>query len=283
MQRIPLISNHLSSPSPSYIGSSIDYFRFSDLLTPEEEAIRQQVRSFAESEIAPNINESIETAKFPDHLIPAFRRSDIFSHFISKPIGKGTSLTGTAMIISELARIDGSISTFAIVQGALAIHTVDKLASEAQKLKYLPLMSRLELISGWGLTEAEFGSDASSLQTVVTKNAQGDFVLNGNKRWIGNGDKDMLVVWARNTENKKIQAFIVDMKSPGVTTAPIKYKLPLRMVQNCQIYFNNVVVSAENKLPKAVDFLKGTTDILKHSRSLICWVATGNISLLFFF
>lgn len=275
MQRLPSISTQISSKSQNYVDSSIDYFRFSDLLTPEEEALRLQVRAFAETDVAPYINDNIEAAKFPDHLIPAFRKSEIFSHFISKPIGKGTSLMGTAMIISELARIDASISTFAIVQGALSIFTVDQLASEAQKLKYLPLMSRLELISGWGLTEAEFGSDASSLETFSTKNSQGDYVLNGNKRWIGNGDKDMLVVWSRNSETKKVEAFIVDMKSPGVVTAPIKYKLPLRMVQNCQIYFKNVVVPAENKLPKATDFIKGTTVILKHSRSLVCWVATG--------
>ncbi len=275
MQRLLLLKNSLSSKNITYVDSSVDYFHFSDLLTPEEEALRQEVRTFAETQVAPYINDYIEAAKFPDHLIPAFRKADIFAHFISKPLGKGTSLLGTGLIVSELARVDGSISTFAIVQGALAIHTIDRLASEAQKLKYLPLMRRLELISGWGLTEEFYGSDASNLETVVTKNSNGDYILNGNKRWIGNGDKDLVVVWARNTENKKVEAFIVNMKSPGVQTQSIKYKLPLRMVQNCQMYFKNVVVSAEDKLPKAIDFNKGTTDILKHSRSLICWVATG--------
>lgn len=275
MERLNLLKNHLSSKKNHFVDSSFDYFYFSDLLTPEEESLRKEIRLFAEKSIAPYINESIETAKFPEHLIPAFRSSEIFSHFISKPIGKGTSLIGTGLITSELARIDGSMSTFVVVQGGLAIHTIDKLASEAQKLKYLPMMSRLELISGWGLTEEYFGSDASNLETTVSKNAQGDFVLNGNKRWIGNGDKDLIVVWAKNTESKKIEAFILDMKSNGVVTTPIKHKLALRMVQNCQIYFKNVVIPAENKLPKAINFIKGTTDILKHSRCLVCWIATG--------
>lgn len=277
MQRLTLQKNLVSkSNSIPYVDSSVNYFRFSELLTPEEEALRKEVRAFAETSIAPYINDSIEAAKFPDHLIPAIRKFDLFSHFISKPIGKGTSLIGIGLILSELARVDGSISTFAIVQGGLAIHTIDKFASEAQKLQYLPLMRRLELISGWGLTEVSYGSDASNLETIVTKNAQGDYVLNGNKRWIGNGNKDMLVVWARNTESKKIEAFIVNMKAQGVSTQPIKYKLPLRMVQNCEIHFKNVVVPAENKLPKAKDFINGTTDILKHSRALVCWIATGN-------
>jgi len=275
MQRLTLQKNLLSSKSIPYIDSSIDYLRFSDLLTPEEEALRKEVRAFAETSIAPYINDSIDAAKFPDHLVPVIRKFDLFSHFISKPIGKGTSLIGIGLILSELARVDGSISTFAIVQGGLAIHTIDKFASEAQKLKYLPLLRRLELISGWGLTEISYGSDASSIETIVTKNAQGDYVLNGNKRWIGNGDKDLLVVWARNIESKKIEAFIVNMKSHGVTTQAIKHKLALRMVQNCEIHFQNVVVPADNKLPKAKDFIKGTTDVLKHSRCLVCWIATG--------
>lgn len=274
MERLNLIKNHLSSKQIQYIDSSIDYFRFSELLTPEEEAIRKEFRTFAEKSIAPYINESIENSKFPDHLIPAFKSSGIFSHFISKPIGKGTSLLGAGLIVSELARIDGSMSTFAVVQGG-AMYTIDKLASESQKLKYLPLMSRLELISGWGLTEERIGSDASNLETTVTKNAQGDFILNGNKRWTGNGDKDLLVVWVKNTDSKNIEAFILDMKSKGVVSNPIKYKLALRMVQNCQIYFKDVLIPAENKLPKAINFINETTEVLKHSRSLICWVATG--------
>ena len=115
MQRLTLQKNLLSSKSIPYIDSSIDYLRFSDLLTPEEEALRKEVRAFAETSIAPYINDSIDAAKFPDHLVPVIRKFDLFSHFISKPIGKGTSLIGIGLILSELARVDGSISTFAIV------------------------------------------------------------------------------------------------------------------------------------------------------------------------
>ena len=93
-------------------------------------------------------------------------------------------------------------------------------------------MMNLELISGWGLTERDYGSDASSLQTTVTK-TQGGYTLTGNKRWIGNGNKDLVVVWARNKENNKIEAFIVEMKWKGVTSEVIQNKASLRIVQNC--------------------------------------------------
>jgi acyl-CoA oxidase len=64
-------------------------------------------------------------------------------------------------------------------------------------------MKSLEMIGGWGLTEDKVGSDASNVQTIVTKTPQG-YVLNGTKRWIGNGNKDVLIIWAKNTENNKV-------------------------------------------------------------------------------
>jgi acyl-CoA oxidase len=84
-----------------------------------------------------------------------------------------------------------------------------------------------------------------------------------------------LIVWARNTENDKVEGFILDMKTPGITSQVIKYKLPLRVVQNCHIHFNNVIIPEENKLPKANDFQKGTGAILKHSRVYVLWIAFG--------
>ena len=59
---------------------------------------------------------------------------------------------------------------------------------------------------------------------------EGGYLLNGNKRWIGNGNKDILVVWARNSENKNIEGFIVENKWAGVHAEPIKHKLALRIV-----------------------------------------------------
>jgi len=87
----------------------------------------------------------------------------------------------------------------------------------------------LDIVSGWGLTEPKLGSDASSLETSAKK-VEGGYILNGAKRWIGNGNRDLLIVWARNVENKKVEAFIVDMKSQGVTTEVIKNKLAMRIV-----------------------------------------------------
>ena len=274
MDRLNSVKTGLNTSKTHFVDSSVDYLRFADLLTPEEEAFRLQVRQLAEKEIAPYINDSIETASFPEHLLPVFRKSEYLFNFISKPIGKDTSMMAQCVATAELARVDGSICTFSLVQAVLAMYTIDKLGTEEQKAKYLPRMGRLEMISGWGLTEGKIGSDASSLEATVTK-VPGGYRLNGDKRWIGNGNRDLLIVWARNTENNKVEGFIVEMKNPGITTQVIKHKLPLRMVQNCHIHFNNVIIPEANKLPKAIDFQKGTSVVLKHSRIFVIWAAVG--------
>lgn len=177
-------------------------------------------------------------------------------------------------VLAQFARTDASLATAIVVQWGLAMYTIETLGSEEQKKKYLPRMKNLELIGGWGLTEDKVGSDASNIQTTVTKTAEG-YKLNGNKRWIGNGNKDLVIVWARNAENGKVEGYIVENSMPGVTSQPIKHKLALRPVQNCDIFFKDVLLNESHKLPKATDFAKGTNVVLKHSRIFVCWIAIG--------
>ena len=107
-------------------------------------------------------------------------------------------------IIAELTRGDAGVGTMVLVQWALAIYTIESLGSEEQKAKYLPKMKNFEMIGGWGLTEQKIGSDASNLQTNAQKINATQYKLNGTKRWIGNGNRDILIVWARNTDNMKV-------------------------------------------------------------------------------
>lgn len=163
-----------------------------------------------------------------------------------------------------------------VVQYGLVIYTIEKLGSEEQKARYLPKLKNFEFVGGWGLTQDKVGSDASNLKTRVDKINATQYKINGTKRWIGNGNRDILIVWARNSENNNVQGYIVENnKVSGLTSQVIKHKLALRIVQNCHITLNNVVVDESQKLPKATDFNKGTNSILKHSRVYACWVAAG--------
>lgn len=88
-----------------------------------------------------------------------------------------------------------------------------------------------EWYGGWGLTEEEYGSDASNIQCSARK-VDGGYIINGNKTWIGNADGNLVIVWARDTETKKVNAFIVHTDQKGFHRQKIQYKLALRSVQN---------------------------------------------------
>ncbi len=109
-------------------------------------------------------------------------------------------------------------------------------------------------MGGWGLTQRFVGSDASNMDTNVTQIDENTYKINGNKRWIGSANRDILLVWAKNTVSKKVQGFIIDKGTPGFTTQVIKHKGAVRIVQNCDITFENVIVTKDRKLPLATDF-----------------------------
>jgi len=88
-------------------------------------------------------------------------------------------------------------------------HTIDLYGSKAQKDDLLPKLRDLDLIGGWGLTEILKGSEANNLDTRAERQPDGSWVLNGNKRWIGNANKDLMVVFARDTSDRQIKAFII--------------------------------------------------------------------------
>ena len=279
MERLGLVANQLSAKSGAgkreakIVDSSVDFYRFYDLFSQEERELAKKVRNFAEKEIAPVINDYVEKATFPEHLVDAIAKSKLSSVCLSKPYGEGKPATYLIPIITELARVDASMATFFLVQTGLAMYTIEVLGDEDQKKRFIPDIRDFKKISGWGLTEPSIGSDASNIGTTATK-VEGGWKINGSKRWIGNGNRDYLVCWARNIETKTIQAFVVNMKSPGVKSEVIQHKLALRVVQNCEITFTDVFVPDCDRLTHSKDFTS-TGEVLLHSRVCVCAVAVG--------
>lgn len=107
------------------------------------------------------------------------------------------------MILAIMASYDASVALFMMLQAPLCGRTLERLGSEEQKDQYIPDLIKLNKIWGWALTEEKIGSYASQIESNVRKTKEG-YVLNGNKRWIGNGDGDYCVVYAKNLETKKI-------------------------------------------------------------------------------
>ncbi|KAE8099189.1 hypothetical protein FH972_017192 [Carpinus fangiana] len=263
-----------ATPASIFPPCASDYFHFDDLLTLEEQTLRKKVRECMEKEIAPIMTEYWEKAKFPFHVIPKLGALHIAGGTIKGYGCPGLSITGNAVATAEVARVDASCSTFILVHSSLAMLTIALCGSEEQKEKYLPSLAQLKTVGCWALTEPEYGSDASALKTTATK-VQGGWVLEGQKRWIGNSTfADLLVIFARNTTSNQINGFIVKKDAPGLTATKIENKIGLRMVQNGDILLKRVFVGDEDRLP-GVDSFQDTSKILAVSRIMVAWQPIG--------
>lgn len=141
----------------------------------------------------------IETAEYPEDMIPIVKKMNVGRYFYEEKYGgmPGASMWDRITIIMEMGRVDASLATAVLVQHALLGKTIEMFGSEEQKKELIPKIMNLEIIGGWGLTEKNIGSDASSMETRVK--LEGDhYILNGNKRWIGNANKDVMCVFAKN-------------------------------------------------------------------------------------
>jgi len=277
LSRLEILANQVAKPS-KYAASAWDYFHFDDFLSPEEQKTRLRVREFCEKEVIPLVPKYIETAEFPTELIPKLRTLNIAGLYLTGYGCQGLSFLGAAAVISEFFRADASVGTFMLVHGGLGMSTIWKLGSEEQKKKYLPKLANLDLLIAWGLTEPEYGSDASGLQTSAKK-IEGGYLINGRKRWIGNATQaDLIIIWARNTKSKEVEGFILEKGMKGLRTEKIQGKFALRSVQNADIYMDDVFVPEENKLPVATKFSNGTAVILASSRIFVTWAATGVVA-----
>ena len=116
------------------------------------------------------------------------------------------------LVNMELHRGDGSLGTFLGVQSGLAMKSIELLGSEEQKERWLPAMARLDAIGAFALTEPEHGSDSVALETSARRDGD-SWVLDGAKRWIGNGSiADVVVVWARSDEDGQVKGFLVETR-----------------------------------------------------------------------
>ncbi|KAJ8570755.1 hypothetical protein K7X08_037727 [Anisodus acutangulus] len=263
-----------ATPASNFPPCTSDYYQFDDLLTPEEQAVRMEVREFMEKEVAPIMTKYWEKAEFPFEIIPKLGALHIAGGTIKGYGCPGFSITGSAVAAAEVARVDASCSTFILVHSSLAMLTIGLCGSEMQKQKYLPSLAELKTIACWGLTEPDNGSDASGLGTTAQK-VEGGWILDGQKRWIGNSTfADILVIFARNTSTNQINSFIVKKDAPGLQATKIENKIGLRIVQNGDILLKKVFVPDEDRLP-GVNSFQDTNKVLAVSRVMVAWQPIG--------
>jgi glutaryl-CoA dehydrogenase len=254
---------------------STDYFFVREQFSKAEWDRFLETRRFVDQELLPVINGYWERAEFPWPLVPRLGELGIVGDGIDGYGCPGMSPLATGLVHMELHRGDGSFGTFLGVQAGLAMQSIAMLGSVAQKERWLPGMARCEKIGAFALTEPLHGSDSVSLETSAQRDGE-DWVLNGTKRWIGNGTiAHVTVVWGRSTEDGQVKGFLVETDSPGYEAAKMEGKGAARAIWQADINLHDVRVPEESRLPGATTF-KDVTKVLTATRGTIAWAALGH-------
>ena len=253
----------------------LDFLNLEAHLSEEERGIRGQVRPFVRERIEPNIKDWWERAHFPRELVPEMGALGLLGMHLSGYGCAGKSAVAYGLACMELEAGDSGLRTFVSVQGSLAMSAIHKFGSEEQKTEWLPSMARGEAIGCFGLTEPTAGSDPAGMKTFARKEGS-DWVLNGEKRWIGMGTiADVAVVWARTDEERNpVRGFLVPAEAPGFSAKDITGKLSMRASVQCDLSFEDVRLPAEAMLPGA-EGLKGPFACLNEARYGIIWGSMG--------
>ncbi|HEX6488237.1 MAG TPA: acyl-CoA dehydrogenase family protein [Candidatus Dormibacteraeota bacterium] len=252
-----------------------DYFLLRSTLTPSELDYLERTRRFVQDEVLPVINDYWERAELPLELFRRLGRLGLVGDGIEGYGCPAMSPTAAGLVNMELNRGDGSLGTFLGVQGGLAMRAVAMYGSEEQKRHWLPAMAQCDVLGAFALTEPDHGSDSVALESEARR--AGDvYVINGAKRWIGNGSTaDVVVIWARDVEDRQVKGFLVERGTPGFEAEVITGKGSLRAMWQADIKLTDVRVPLANRLPGANTF-RDAGRVLRATRAGCAWMALGH-------
>jgi len=250
----------------------VDFYRTDDLLTEEERLVRSTVARFVDQRFLPIVAEHYERATFPLEVVPELARLGVFGMHLQGYGAAGLTNVMYGLACQELERGDSGLRSFVSVQGSLCMFPIHRYGSEEQKERWLPFMARGEVIGCFGLTEPEFGSNPAGMATRARRDGD-DWVINGTKRWITNGNvAHLAIVWARTEQG--IRGFLVETGTKGFQAREIHHKLSMRASVTSELILDDVRVPARNELPGAQG-LKAPLSCLNEARYGIVWGVLG--------
>jgi glutaryl-CoA dehydrogenase len=254
------------------LSETVDFYRIDDLLTEEERLVRSTVSRFVDDRFLPIVADHFERASFPMEIVPELARLGVFGMHLQGYGAAGMSNVMYGLACQELERGDSGLRSFVSVQGSLCMFPIHRYGSEEQKQRWLPFMARGEVIGCFGLTEPEFGSNPGGMATRARRDGD-DWVINGTKRWITNGNvAHLAIVWARTDEG--IRGFLVETGTRGFQAREIHHKLSMRASVTSELILDDVRVPARNELPGAQG-LKAPLSCLNEARYGIVWGVLG--------
>ena len=252
-----------------------DFFAYRSLLDPDEQALLAELRAWLTEHVAPIADDYWSRSEFPHQLIPKLAELDVMGLSIDLAERKARRRLLSGFVGLEFARIDASFASFYGVHSGLAMGSIAQCGSDEQRERWLPAMRRREKSGGCGRTAPPGGSDgAGGLETTARRDGD-EWVLDGAKRWIGNGTfADLVVVWARDTADDSVKGFVVEKDMPGFSSAKMENKMALRITQNADLTLDGVRVPEANRLQHA-DSFNDTNSILRSTRGSVAWSAVG--------
>jgi alkylation response protein AidB-like acyl-CoA dehydrogenase len=248
-------------------------------LTEEQELLRRTVREFAEAEIRPHVMEWDEAQQFPMELLPKLAALGLTGvQFADEYGGAGLSAVDYCICIEELARVCPAIALSVAAHNGLCSAHIAGFGTEAQKQRYLPKLTKGEVLGAWGLTESGAGSDAAGMRTTAVR--QGDcWVINGAKTFITHGRIGGVMVVIAVTDRAKghrgISAFVVERGTPGMAAGKKEDKLGMRASDTSEVIFDNCRVPVDQMIGDEGQGFINTLQVLDAGRIGIAALSVG--------
>jgi alkylation response protein AidB-like acyl-CoA dehydrogenase len=248
-------------------------------LSEEQKMFQAMVRDFANNVVKPEANKIDEEGKFPAEIFKKAAELGIFGITIDEKYGgSGGDYLSMTVCCEELSRASAAMGTIFLADLSLACYPIYKFGNEEQKKKFVTPVAKGEKLCCFALTEPGAGSDAAALQTTATR--QGDnFILNGNKIFITNGDEaGVTVVFATEDKtkgHKGISAFIVEKGTPGYSVGKLEHKMGIHGSSTAELVFENCKIPASNLLGETGKGIRYALESIDSSRVTVAAQALG--------
>lgn len=256
-----------------------DYYAVFADIPDADRAVWERAQGFVD-EVGDRMRDAWDRAEYPLELAQRLGELDLLNDGIEHPGLTHFSPLAAGLVNMEISRGDGSLGTVVAVQGGLALRTLALFGSPEQQAAWLRPIARAEVPAAFALTEPDHGSDSVSLETVARRDGR-EWVLNGAKKWIGNGASGgVTFVWARvddegAADHGAVRCFLVEQSLPGYTGTVITGKASLRGIHQAHIVLDDVRVPHDAVLPGAKSF-KDASTVLYSTRSGVAWSALGH-------
>ena len=261
------------------VSTSVEQTGISFEETENQKMIAEMIQDFGSVEIKPKMMEWDESQEFPIALFKKLGALGLMGVLVPQEYGgAGFGYPEYVTVISEVAKIDGSIGLSLAAHNSLCTGHILQFANEDQKQKYLPKLASAEWIGAWGLTEPNTGSDAGNMRTVAVKD--GDYyIINGAKNFITHGRSgNVAVVIVRTGEvgdSHGMTAFIIEKGTPGFSSGKKENKLGMRASETAELIFTDCRVHKSQIIGKEGEGFIQSLKVLDGGRISIAALSLG--------